>query len=318
MTAEDGDAPLTPRERRQALDAIKVELTSGRPSRPFEEMTHFLKRLLIGVRLPGPIVGAGARLFRARRMARLPGSIAEVGAPPDGKASIGRLNDAGSSVLYVSDTPDTALNEIRQGTGTYCLSEWQVAEPRIALVNGGISDEDLHAVFGPRSESSAEVGDLVDDELRQLFKSIFTLVPDHDPKLYRWSIAAAMAGGFAHVCERTDRSEQAGYTHFEGRYPFAGIAYASVRTDKRRVNFAFNDLGRTYVKLQNVQWIDRHDDGSISGHDFATSWDVHGGIAWLGRPAMFTIPPGGAAKITKASETVWTYEALDGDVPGFA
>lgn len=318
MSTDDVNVPFAPAERRQVLDAITAELTSGRASRPIEEVASLLKRLLVGSRWSIPTLGAGARLFRVRRMNQLPGSIAEVGAPPEGKASIGRLNDAGNSVLYLSDTPDTAINELRLGAGTYCLSEWQVTEPHVALVNGGISDEDLHAVFGPGSRPGAEVGGLLDDELRHLFRSIFTLVPDHDPTLYRWSISAAMAGGFAHVCERTGRCEQDGHTVFRGLYPFAGIAYASVRSDKRRVNFAFNDLGRKYLALKNVQWIDRHDGGSISSLDFATSWDHQGGITWLGRPANFVIPAGVAAKLVKVGEDVWTYEALDGDVPGFA
>lgn len=281
------------------------------------ELTQLLKRLLVGSRWSIPTLRAGARLFRVRRMHQLPASIAEVGPPPEGKAIIGRLNEAGNSVLYLSDTPDTAIKEVRLGTGTYCLSEWQITEPRVALVNGGISDEDLHAVFGPETRPGAEVDGLVDDELRRLFRSIFTLVPDHDPTAYRWSISAAMAGGFAHVCERTGRFERNGNTVFQGLYPFAGIAYASVRSDKRRVNFAFNDLGRKYVDLRNVQWVNHHADGSISGLDFATAWDLDGGIEWLGRPANFILPAGGAAKLMKVAEDVWAYEALDGDVPGF-
>jgi hypothetical protein len=318
MNAEDLDVTFTPAERKQVLDAIAADLTSVQASRPVEEVAHLLKRLLVGVRWSIPTLGAGTRLFRVRKLQRSPDSIADVGAPLEGRAAIGRLNNAGNSVLYLSDTPDTAIKELRLGAGTYCLSEWQVTEPRVALVNGGISDEDLHAVFGPENMPGAEIGGLVDDELRHLFRSIFTLVPDHDPTLYRWCIYAAMAGGFAHVCERTGRFQQDGHTVFKGLYPFAGIAYASVRSDKRRVNFAFNDLGRKYVDLKNVQWIDGNEDGSFSSLDFATSWDEKGAINWLGRPANFAIPAGGAAKLTKVGENVWRYETLDGDVPGFA
>ena len=104
----------------------------------------------------------------------------------------------------------------------------------------------------------------------------------------------------------------------EGRHPLAGVAYVSVRSDQRRVNIAFNDLGRTYVELVNVQWIEHHGGGTTSGIDFASSWLADGAIQWLGRPANLVIPPGAGAKITKVEQNVWEYETLDGDVPGFS
>jgi hypothetical protein len=318
MMTGDENVPFTSQERRQVLDAIAKELNSVGAPRSIEELAPPLKRLLIGTRWPMPTIGAGARLFRVRRTQHPPSAIAEIGAPPKGKAGIGRVNNAGDSVLYLADTPDTAINELRLGEGCYCLSEWRVTEPRVGLVNGGISEEDLLAVFGPENKPIADVGGQIDGEMRDLFRSIFTLVPDCDPALYRWSISAAMAGGFAHACERTGRSERNGGTVFEGLYPFAGIAYASVRSDKRCVNFAFNDLGQTYVTLRNVQWIDRSADGSIAGLDFATSWNPHGRISWLGRPAKFSIPSGGTARLTKLREAAWTYESLDGHLPDFA
>lgn len=318
MVTGNQDIPFAAPERRQVLDAITKELNSAGAPRSIKELAPPLKRLLIGTRWSIPTIGAGARLFRVRRTRHPPSEIAEIGAPPKGKAGIGRVNNAGDSVLYLSDTPDTAINELRLGAGCYCLSEWRVTEPRVGLANGGITEEDLLAVFGSENQPVTDVGGQIDGEMRDLFRSIFKLVPDHDPALYRWSISAAMAAGFAHACERTGRSEQNGATVFEGLYPFAGIAYTSVRSDKRRVNFAFNDLGQTYVTLKNIQWIDRRADGSIAGLDFATSWNPNGRISWLGRPAIFSIPQGGTARLTKLSEAVWTYESLDGHLPDFA
>ena len=314
----DENGPFTARERQQLLDAIAKELKFVGAPRSIEVLGRPLKRLLIGTRWPIPTLSAGARLFRVRRTQRPARSIAEVGAPPKGEVGIGRVNNAGDSVLYLSDTPDTAINELRLGAGCYCLTEWRVTEPHVGLANGGISEEDLLMLFGMETQPVADVGGLVDSEVRDLFRSIFTLLPNHEPALYRWSISAAMAGGFAHAYERTGRSERNGVTVFEGLYPFAGIAYASVRTDKRRVNVASNDLGQAYVTLRNIQWIARRDDGSIAGLDFATSWNPDGRISWLSRPANFSIPPGGAARLTKVSEAALTYESLDGHLPDFA
>ena len=150
-----------------------------------------------------------------------------------------------------------------------------------------------------------------------LFRRIFTLRVDTDEARYRWSIACGLACGFAHLCERTGAAEVDGNTEWTGRYPFAGIAYASTRTDKEAINFALNDFGQTLLRLDNVQWVERHADGSFSGLDFASYWDTSGSIAWQGRPARLQVQPGGSARVVKISETVWKYESTDGSIPYF-
>jgi hypothetical protein len=126
-----------------------------------------------------------------------------------------------------------------------------------------------------------------------------------------------MTNGFAHVCERT-KTEQIGVnTEFHGRYPFSGIAYRSARTDKPAINFAFNDLGQTYLRLNHVQWVKRYSDGSFSGLDIAHTWNEQGALRWMGRPAQFQLQSGQAAKSTKIAENTWAYENLDGSIPVF-
>lgn len=318
MDLDDEDIPLSASERRSLLDALTAEVRAADASRSVAELERSLNRLVIGTQWSLPTIGAGARLFRVRKMARKPTTVAEVGAPPEGVASAGRVNEPSCSVLYLADTPATAISEVRSGEGTYCLTEWRVIGKGMMLANGGIVEGDLEAVFGHGDQARADVGGVVDDEVRQLFSSIFRLTPGDDPSLYRWSIAAARAVGFSHLCERTARSDEGGHTSLEGRHPFGGVAYVSVRSDRRRVNFAFNDVGQKHVELVNVQWVEHHGDGETSGIDFASSWGADGAIQWLGRPANLVIAPGGGAKLTKVDASVWKFETIDGEVPGFS
>src|SRR5688500_5346996 len=88
-----------------------------------EPMVNRLEPLSIGLRQKTPIVLAGARFFRVRQLEAKPSGKSEAGAPPNGVAPIGRLNEPGQSILYVADSPDTAFSEARATTGQYCLSE---------------------------------------------------------------------------------------------------------------------------------------------------------------------------------------------------
>ena len=232
---------------------------------------------------------------------------------------MGRLNDIGQSVLYVADSPDTAFAEKRANPGEYCLSEWRTHPERVALANGGMPLSLLRSRFPNNFDpQTGALGGIEDDQVLELFRKIFAMDVRGDHERYRWSIACGLACGFAYLCERTSARELDGNTEWGGRYPFAGIAYVSVRTDKDAINFAFNDLGQTLLRLENVQWVALHPDGSFSGLDFASYWEADGEIAWEHRPARFQIQPGGAARVVKIAETVWKYETVDGSIPNFA
>jgi len=283
-------------------------------------MAQRLEPLTIGLRQKIPIFTRGARLFRVTNWCGKPTRTSDVKAPPSARARIGRLNDIGQSVLYVADSPDTAFAEARAKSGEYCLSEWRTQPERVALANGGMPLTLLRARFPDNFDphTGNALGGIEDDQLLELFRKIFTIEVRGDHERYRWSIACGLACGFAHLCERTSARERDGNTEWGGRYPFAGIAYASVRTDKDAINFALNDLGQTLLRLENVQWVALHADGSISGLDFASSCGADGEIAWQHRPARFQIQPGGAARVVKIAETVWKYETVDGSIPHFA
>ena len=301
------------------LAEVLAELQRGSIPPSVAAAAETLKPMTIGLRLRAPIVMNGARLFRVRRMECKPLHRTELGAPPIGVASIGRLNDQGASVLYLADSPATAFLEAKLGPGTYALSEWRVAREKVVLANGGMDQQFLAKAFPNDLDGHRTVTEGREDlQVAALFRGIFTLAADENPLLYRWSIACGLANGFAHLCERTDHKTVDGNTHFSGRYPFSGIAYASTRSDRDAVNFAFNDLGQTYLRLHQAQWVDRAKDGTFASLDFAAEVDGGGQINWLGRPARYVLPPGAAARVTKVASTVWTYEQLDGALPEFA
>jgi hypothetical protein len=243
----------------------------------------------------------------------------EVGAPPLGIAPIGRLNNAGESVLYLADSPDTAFAEARADSGLFCLSEWRIQSPKVALANGGIPLTLLRQHFpNDFDPPGAVLGGSEDEEVLELFRKLFTLDAETDTAAYRWPIACGLASGFAAVCGRISTETIDGNTRFTGRYPLSGIAYASLRKDKQAINFAFNDLGMTFLKLDHVQWVERSTDGYFSGIDYAGSWDANGDIAWQGRAARFVLQSGSAAQLVKVADTIWNYEQVDGGIPEFS
>ena len=302
------------------IDALLRELVTGSVPTSTVAIAERLNPLSVGIRHKTPILARGARLFRVTNWCGKPSRIKDVGAPPRDKAPMGRLNDVGQSVLYVADSPDTAFAEACATPGTFSLTEWRTQPARMALANGGVQLALLKSRFSNDFDPPAGStnGGPNDDQVLNLFHQIFTLQVDSDHTRYRWSVACGLACGFAHQCERTATKEVDGNTEWTGRYPFAGIAYASTRIDKEAINFAFNNFGQRLLHLENVQWVERHGDGSFSGLDFASSWDTDESIAWQGRPARLQIQPGGSARLVKVAETVWKYEALDGAIPCFA
>ena len=296
-----------------------VQLVSARRA-PLSVAKAFelLSPLSIGLRQKIPVLLNGARLFRIRKMVAKPLFTAMVGAPPVEVVPVGRLNDHRQSVLYLADSPDTAFAEARALAGQYCLSEWRVEWPRVALANGGLDSTILGEHFPNDLDSPIAIqAGTEDHDVLALFTSIFTLSVGDDTDLYRWSIACGMSNGFAHRCERNGSEVVAGNTKLTGRFPFSGIAYRSTRKDRTAINYAFNDLGQTYLSLNHLQWVERHTDGSFSSIDIANSWGESGKISWEGRPAQYQLQSGQAAKVVKADKDTWTYENLDGSIPIF-
>jgi hypothetical protein len=238
-----------------------------------------LGELVINVRQQFVIVYAATTLYRVRRLDNKTNSTTDLGAPPLGIAPMGRLNMRGESVLYLSDSPETAFAEIRATTGAYCVSQWQTMPDKLAIANGGIAQEFRARYFGESHDPNAsEIGGVDDQRVLQLLEVLFTLDVGTQPELYGWSIATGRANGFAAVCQREGKTEINGNTIFNGRYPFAGLAYPSVRCDKKAINCALNDEGQRHVQPKSAQWIEIDGHGSHKLIDSASV--VHGELVW--------------------------------------
>ena len=126
-------------EKAPLIEAIRRDIVSGLVA-SVEELSERLDPISIGGIGKIAVAGRGARMFRIRRVAARPLNITEIGAPPSGVAPMGRLNEAGHSVLYLSDSPHTAFAENMLEEGLCCLSEWRVECDRLGLVNGGMAE----------------------------------------------------------------------------------------------------------------------------------------------------------------------------------
>ena len=309
-------------ETEDPLTSLREELCGRILPDSVGSLSERLRPLSVGLTHHCPLLGVGSRMFRIRKINNKPTSISEVGAPPAEKSPIGRLNDQGQSVLYLADSPDTAFAESGASAGEFCLSEWRVTAEKLVMANGGISPKILAERFLKEDPeiSTAEFTPRLDSEqILNLFREIFTLDVQENVLLYRWSIACGMACGFSYKCDRSEAAETTeGTTQWKGACPFGGIAYPSVRTNRTSLNFSLNDHGRANVRLHNVQWVRRLEDGSYTSLDFADAWDDQNMIRWQNRPAKFQLKRGETAMITKIAGTIWRYETADGSIPWFA
>jgi hypothetical protein len=302
---------------------LERDFENGVVPKSAEELGDQLEPLSIQLRQHVPVLFRDSRMFRISKVRNCkPDSIDKVGAPPPNIAPMGRLNDKGQSVLYLADSPDTAFAERRAELGEFCLSEWRVNVEKLGLANGGISQTTLAQRFPEDiylGQSPEFIPRECDERILNLFRRIFTLDVRDNTALYRWSIACGMVNGFAVRCDLQNVEEMVnGMMKWTGRYPFAAIAYPSVRTDRTSLNYAFNDRGMRNIKLDHLQWVRREEDGSHVGLDFANTWNQAGVISWQNRPANIQLKSGERGKFTKIAETVWKYETEGGRIPWFA
>ena len=302
---------------RETIDRIRSQMQEAAiPS--IDDLAQLITPITIGLTQPMPVIEQGGRLFRVRNVAEKPTNISLAGAPPLGVAARGRINEEGTSVLYLSDTPATALREAGIKSGVCCLSEWRVECERLGLVNGGLTQQLLKDHF-PKHIGPADAptpGDQ-DEEVMALFREVFTLDAKGNADRYAWSIAAGRAGGFNHKSGLKKKVKKGEFTQIIGETPFSALVYPSVRTDKLSLNYVLNHQGIEHVSLQNVQWILANGDGRLQSLDIATSWADDGTLEWKGRPAQFVLKPGEAAKLTKTGENEWDYESVDGSLPWY-
>ena len=279
-----------------------------------EHAVSLLEPLTIGFSQTSPLLPLEARLFRVRVLKKPPTKVSDLGAPPDHLASMGRVNDTGKSVLYLSDLPRTAIAETRVKKGSCCLTEWRITANNLLCANGGIPIDLLSKRF-KSVEKPIQKFTKYDFAISALFRTAYTLDKFDGNQHYIWSIASALVNGFAPICDLQEQQYKDGVTELKGKYPLAAVAYPSIRDEMQYLNYAFNDRGQTHVALKNIQWIDIHENGQITSLNFADSWSENGTIDWKNRPANYRIGPKQSAIITRVSEKDYLFEMADGSLP---
>jgi hypothetical protein len=301
------------------LAAIENAFDTGHIPGSIDDAFREIKPLTINVQHRVPTLPQYWRMFRARKMSEKPLGMSDVGAPEPHKVlKMGRLNDRGQSVLYLGDSPHTALCEINATEDEFCLSVWEVVARKLACANGGLHpdfldgvlphdySEQLHLV---RSVSERE------DALLAFIRKVFMATLGGDA--YRWSIACGTASGFSCHFDRKTEREIGGNMHWEGAFPFGAIAYPSIRTDKVAVNYAMNAYGIRCIIPRQMQWIRLDADGMITGLDFADSWGPSGNIHWKDRPANILDATTDPAGEINTGDNPWKRDAEDEYIPEF-
>ena len=70
-----------------------MEIRAGQLPKSVADAFERLNPASLGLQIKAPTLNPGARLFRIREIPTKPVNIKQVGAPPTGASSIGRLND---------------------------------------------------------------------------------------------------------------------------------------------------------------------------------------------------------------------------------
>lgn len=303
---------------KETLDLIR-EGIGQTPTPSIEELRSLITPITIGLTQPMPVAFEGTRMFRVRALADKPKHVQNVGAPPSGVAPRGRINEEETSVLYLSDTPRTALAEADIEEGDYCISEWRVDCPKLGLVNGGITKQLLADHFSQAiSDLPAPEPTEQDHLVMELFRDVFTLDVGDDIGCYAWSIAAGRASGFNHLSGLEEKTEKDGITMIKGEMPFSALVFPSVRLDRLSLNYVINHQGMEHVSLQNVQWARRISGGRARSLDIATEWSDDGKFHWKGRPGRFVLKGGEKAKLTKVGPDEWDFETENGTMPWYS
>jgi len=121
-------------------------------------------------------------MFRIQPAGEKPLNISSVGAPPNGSPKAQRLNEAGQTVLYLSDSPATAFAERGALPGECCLCEWTTTAEKLLMVNGGIPPEAMLQFFRQNISEGRDPFPLTpkDEQILSFLREIYTLDADSD------------------------------------------------------------------------------------------------------------------------------------------
>lgn len=178
----------------------------------------------------------GTKFYRARICSEKAGfSCSDMGAPPKGKASAGRANSAGISVLYVADRVETTLHEIRAGAYDYVTVGTFELEKDLEVINLADLDK-INPFFAAHQYGLDFLQQAVNlDSLKVIGKEIAKPLRRHDSVL-----------DYLPTQYISDFIKSKGY---------AGIEYASTMCEDG-INIAFfseSDLSCTGVMVYDIE-----------------------------------------------------------------
>ncbi|MCP1135306.1 RES family NAD+ phosphorylase [Paenibacillus polysaccharolyticus] len=134
-----------------------------------DQDNDFIKHYLSGLATKTYEVKKGQQFYRARINGLTPfKKDDELGAPPDGHASYGRVNPKGISYLYVAETEDTVIAEIQPWLGSSITIAECTALESLKVVDLLPSQEEISAVHSYRKVISREFSKPVRPETKEL------------------------------------------------------------------------------------------------------------------------------------------------------
>ena len=297
---ESEDLKLDMSLARAAISAIRsLDLRTE----SIENILELLTPVFRGYAVSAPRFEAGLKLFRAR-LCDKPSNLRELLYPPASKVRMGRVNRAGSPVLYCCTSRESPFFESRPSVGTtVAIVRWITTAPLLVNQVGytanaftALESNRRHG-WGPEP-AEIPLGDgnkEVADFLAEIFTQRVSSVDDH---LYKLTVA---------VAEKLSSDPQ-----------FNGLIYPTVAMRANADNFAlkpqFADAHLKFVKAEFARIDTVRDFGyDINVLDTATALQPDGSIQWKGRLDNWILGPG-EQLIMHAENGEWVAKDLAGNI----
>jgi hypothetical protein len=273
-----------------------------------------------GMTIDTPIFDIGAYLYRTRKVT--PSFNKKLGIrqrdliyPPPQVAKIGRVNREGQPVFYCSMSKEPAFFELPglQPGDEVILSFWQTTE-RMFLNNIGYTQYEFEKLGAKRkmpwwseatgNHSNIEFSMAVPIDIRdalsngensQLRRTLseYFMHPVNPDETHHYKLTTAIAE--LHLLNMLGSA-----------YQFSGLLYPSVRMWANGDNIAllpwYVDKHLKFRQAMHIRIDNREDTRiSITSIDCAREFSSSGELAWLGRPASWTVQPGTHVRVELAA-----------------
>jgi hypothetical protein len=250
-----------------------------------EELLDRLTPLFTGLQIRAPVIKAGTKLIRARKLNKgeCIENIVDVGIPPPSKiVRPSRLNDIGEQVGYFSISHRSVYFEVHPKVGDIIiLSRW-ITKSDMIFLHVGYQSDIFSSIASSRtgaeydwapetrqiSKHNQEVYDFLSSELTKI-------VPDEKEWEYKTTIAIGRK--------------------FFGNGPHDGLLYPSIAMKANADNMAIKKESLSKLRLYAIE---KNQITEINGMqinyeriDSSTTWDEDGKIHWNGRGICWEVGP---------------------------